>query len=447
MSFVLDIEIVIKKNKEKVNLAEHMAKNQASKKNNEDSKGRKDFGKEQNVNVYAMTSLPSNIFALPLSQQADKTTHDAEAKVKEVLNEIIDLCEKGHPDKPVLSKSLRQLLRRKRINKDEKTSKVFKGKVEAIDFLECNRIFMCNYLKMPLQYFNKTIKSSEKQKSTELKTQSEKPMKTTNLNNCEEINSRRKRFKLWKPSAPTIFCFSKRNLEKYSCGDQKHDLQPSSEILLLEINENTENKFAAKRDVSRLSNSTSLDCRANTVFSMNRNISNYSYSVDNMMHKFPCASKPHDKANSVPDLRSNEEYRKLESTETSKSNHSLHEQPELTNLGIIFYHDMDKEVISSEEKVIRDIETSHGIENNDTIIGECNSEIQYFKTNSSANLKSDFINENTPKLAKSDGSTRVKKNEVLVSQSGKQFSQRRLHWSRRPLWCKFPKFMKSFNVH
>lgn len=188
MSFILDIEIVIKKDGARANLAETKAKSQASKKKDGDSKSPYASPRNQDVKVYTASEQPrKNIFELPLGNNKEsnlsESNKDPNAKMdsfEKTKNISVNRCDsienKSIPNKENISGNINvpentdtlniiektsvsdganltpNNLRpkKKKISKAEKKAKVFKGKVEPIDFLECNRIFMCNYFKIPI---------------------------------------------------------------------------------------------------------------------------------------------------------------------------------------------------------------------------------------------------------------------------------------------------------
>lgn len=168
MSFILDIEIVIKKDDARVNLAETKTKSQVSKKKDGESKEPYSASRNQDVKVYAVSDTPrKSIFEASWgddkeSDVAESNTNRNEKKTmanKENIPDNIHFQAQTDAINTVGRTSIsggEHLVtnnprpKKKKISKAEKKAKVFKGKVEPIDFLECNRIFMCNYFKIPI---------------------------------------------------------------------------------------------------------------------------------------------------------------------------------------------------------------------------------------------------------------------------------------------------------
>lgn len=291
MSFILDIEIVIKKDGTRANLAETKAKSQVSKKKDGESKDPYASSRNQDVKVYTASEQPrKNIFELPLgndkesnlsesnkdpnakmdrfektnNKSADKSDTDENKNIQNKENmpgninvpEKIDTVEKTSVSEGanIVPNNVRP--KKKKISKAEKKAKVFKGKVEPIDFLECNRIFMCNYFKIPISRNrrsshihnrssdSKVIESEES--SAKVSGVSKKSHSTQKIDKL--IFKTLKQNKFWKKNISTSHVNKDSIPDKYSLGDC-HAINAT--------NDNDRNEF----EIGKLNNIENGDCK------------------------------------------------------------------------------------------------------------------------------------------------------------------------------------------
>uniref|UniRef100_A0A1B6M8M4 Uncharacterized protein n=1 Tax=Graphocephala atropunctata TaxID=36148 RepID=A0A1B6M8M4_9HEMI len=171
MSFVLDVEVVLKTKKGvmQANLAESKVKSESKVPTTKEQEDKPVKPKEENKNIltpkpekkknvtspppqkedlriYTATMDPNNIFVeqrkfLPEVKSSNRLEDERSTSVKQSELAIA-------PEIENRKKSRAKHNIKKNIKKVDRKSKVFKGKIEKIDFLECNRIFMCNYFKI-----------------------------------------------------------------------------------------------------------------------------------------------------------------------------------------------------------------------------------------------------------------------------------------------------------
>lgn len=265
MSFILDIEIVIKKDGTRANLAETKAKSQVSKKKDGESKDPYASSRNQDVKVYTASEQPrKNIFELPLGNDKEsklsesnkdpnakmdrfeKTTNKSVNKSDYNENKTIQNKENipGNINGPEKTDTVNIVEKtsvsdganlvpnnvrpkKKKISKAEKKAKVFKGKVEPIDFLECNRIFMCNYFKIPIsrnrRSFDVHNRSSDSKviesegNSSQVNGVNKKSHSTQKID--KQIFKTLKQNKFWKKNFSTSHVNRDSKPDKYSLGD------------------------------------------------------------------------------------------------------------------------------------------------------------------------------------------------------------------------------------
>lgn len=265
MSFILDIEIVIKKDGARANLAETKAKSQVSKKKDGESKDPYASSRNQDVKVYTASEQPrKNIFELPLGNDKEsklsESNKDPNAKIdrfEKTINKSVNKSDNNEnktiqnkenipgningPEKTdtvnidektsvsdganLVPNNVRP--KKKKISKAEKKAKVFKGKVEPIDFLECNRIFMCNYFKIPIsrnrRSFDVHNRSSDSKviefegNSSQVNGVNKKSHSTQKID--KQIFKTLKQNKFWKKNFSTSHVNRDSKPDKYSLGD------------------------------------------------------------------------------------------------------------------------------------------------------------------------------------------------------------------------------------
>lgn len=265
MSFILDIEIVIKKDGTRANLAETKAKSQVSKKKDGESKDPYASSRNQDVKVYTASEQPrKNIFELPLGNDKEsklsESNKDPKANMdrfEKTINESVNKSDynenktiqnkeniPGNINGPEKTDTVNIVEKtsvsdganlvpnnvrpnKKKISKAEKKAKVFKGKVEPIDFLECNRIFMCNYLKIPIsrnrRSFDVHNRSSDSKviesegNSSQVNGINKKSHSTQKID--KQIFKTLKQNKFWKKNFSTSHVNRDSKPNKYSLGD------------------------------------------------------------------------------------------------------------------------------------------------------------------------------------------------------------------------------------
>lgn len=265
MSFILDIEIVIKKDGTRANLAETKAKSQVSKKKDGESKDPYASSRNQDVKVYTASEQPrKNIFELPLGNDKEsklsESNKDPNAKIdrfEKTINKSVNKSDNnenktiqnkenipGNINGPGKTDTVNIVEKtsvsdganlvpnnvrpkKKKISKAEKKAKVFKGKVEPIDFLECNRIFMCNYFKIPIsrnrRSFDVHNRSSDSKviesdgNSSQVNGVNKKSHSTQKID--KQIFKTLKQNKFWKKNFSTSPVNRDSKPDKYSLGD------------------------------------------------------------------------------------------------------------------------------------------------------------------------------------------------------------------------------------
>lgn len=265
MSFILDIEIVIKKDGTRANLAETKAKSQVSKKKDGESKDPYASSRNQDVKVYTASEQPrKNIFELPLGNDKEsklsESNKDPNAKMdrfEKTINKSVNKSDynenktiqnkeniPGNMNGPEKTDTVNIVEKtsvsdganlvpnnvrpkKKKISKAEKKAKVFKGKVEPIDFLECNRIFMCNYFKIPIsrnrRSFDVHNRSSDSKviesegNSSQVNGVNKKSHSTQKID--KQIFKTLKQNKFWKKNFSTFHVNRDSKPDKYSLGD------------------------------------------------------------------------------------------------------------------------------------------------------------------------------------------------------------------------------------
>lgn len=306
MSFILDIEIVIKKDGTRANLAETKAKSQVSKKKDGDSKDPYASSRNQDVKVYTASEQPrKNIFELPLGNDKEsnlsESNKDPNAKMdrsektknksvnksdssenktiqnKENIPGNINIPEKTDTVNIVEKTSVSDganlvpnIVRpkKKKITKAEKKAKVFKGKVEPIDFLECNRIFMCNYFKIPISRNRRSFgihnRSSDfkviesEENSSQVHGVNKKSHSTQKID--KQLFKTLKQNKFWKKNFSTSCVNKGSKPDKYSSGDCHAINAPHNnnninafEISKLNTIENSDSKTPERNSLMRRS--------------------------------------------------------------------------------------------------------------------------------------------------------------------------------------------------
>jgi len=158
MSFVLDVEVIIKKgpranlaerklgNKNEIQKREYNRKKELKNKGN-DNKTKGFSGKPNDIKVYPVRTKAMNVFSGETVGLSDK---DKDALQSERQEEILkQFTASKDVDKGKYSDAnigLSEKHKKRRTTRTERKSQLFKGKIEPIDFLECNRIFMCNHV-------------------------------------------------------------------------------------------------------------------------------------------------------------------------------------------------------------------------------------------------------------------------------------------------------------
>lgn len=302
MSFILDIEIVIKKDGTRANLAETKAKSQVSKKKGGDSKDPYASSRNQDVKVYTASEQPrKNIFELPLGNDKESNLSESnkdpnaimdrskntknksvnksdlsESKTiqnKENIPGNINIPEKTDTvnivEKTSVSDGANVVRpKKKKITKAEKKAKVFKGKVEPIDFLECNRIFMCNYFKIPISRNRRSFdihnRSSDfkviesEENSSQVHGVNKKSHSTQKID--KQLFKTLKQNKFWKKNF-SFSCVNKDSKpDKYSLGDchainASHNNNNSNEFEISKLNtiDNSDSKTPERNNLMRRS--------------------------------------------------------------------------------------------------------------------------------------------------------------------------------------------------
>uniref|UniRef100_A0A1B6HJX0 Uncharacterized protein n=1 Tax=Homalodisca liturata TaxID=320908 RepID=A0A1B6HJX0_9HEMI len=166
MSFVLDVEVILKKKKgaQRGNLAQSKVRNESQVPTKTEQEDKIVKQPEENENITNPPSEKDDITPPPPEKKEGITMsppdREEDVKVYAATLEPTDIfLEQGkglkkiksseplEDDNPTINVVKKHSIKKK-MKKINQKSKVFKGKIEKVDFLECNRIFMCNYLKI-----------------------------------------------------------------------------------------------------------------------------------------------------------------------------------------------------------------------------------------------------------------------------------------------------------